>query len=218
MTKITLLKLSKMSLLLASLLLLFILGCNYWVLSTAKGKMFNNLADVEPRDVALVLGTSRSPNGKTENLFFTYRIKAAAELYFSGKVKHIIVSGDNSSINYNEPRDMQKALIKLGVPKSAITLDYAGLRTLDSVVRCKEIFQQQKVIIVSQEFHNYRALFIAQHHNIDAIAYNALQPNIPAWKTTIREYFARPKAVIDVCFLDAQPKHLGDKIDIEIQP
>ena len=211
-------KFSKMLLIIVLVLFGFVLFCNFWILNAAKGKIFNNLAEIEQRDVALVLGTSRSPDGKTENLFFTYRIKAAAELYFAGKVKHIIVSGDNSSAIYNEPRDMQKALIKLGVPKSAITLDYAGLRTLDSVVRCKEIFQQQKVIIVSQEFHNYRALFIAQHHNIDAIAYNAQQPTMPTWKTTLREYLARPKAVIDVCLLDAQPKYLGDKIDIDIQP
>ncbi len=218
MNKITFLKLAKMCLMFALLAFLFMAGSNWWLLSSAKGRMFNKIEEVEAREVALVLGTSRSPDGKRENLFFTYRIAAAAELYFAGKVKHIIVSGDNSSLNYNEPRDMQKALIKLGVPKSAITLDYAGLRTLDSVVRCKEIFQQQKVIIVSQEFHNYRALFIAQHHNIDAIAYNARQPELPAWKTTIREYLARPKAIIDVCLLDAQPKYLGDKIDIDIYP
>ncbi len=218
MNKIMLLKISKMVLMLALVALLFVLGCNYWLLAHAKGKMFDKINEIEAREIALVLGTSRSPDGKRENLFFTYRIAAAAELYFAGKVKHIIVSGDNSSANYNEPRDMQQALMKLGVPKSSITLDYAGLRTLDSVVRCKEIFQQQKVIIVSQEFHNYRALFIAQHHNIDAIAYNARQPELPTWKTTLREYLARPKAVIDVCLLDAQPKYLGDKIDINIQP
>lgn len=191
---------------------------NWWVMTSVQDKMFSRLDEVEARDVALVLGTSRSINGRTENPFFTYRIQAAAQLFFAGKVKHIIVSGDNSSQYYNEPRDMRKALMKLGVPSECITMDFAGLRTLDSVVRCKEIFQQSKIIIVSQEFHNYRALFIAQHHGVDAIAYNAKYPTSATGKTLWREFLARPKAMLDIYCFDAQPKYLGDKVNIELYP
>lgn len=209
---------SKATMKLTAIAILFVLVSNFWIMNSVSDKMYSRLADVETRDVALVLGTSRSINGITENPFFTHRIEAAAELYFSGKVKHIIVSGDNSSNRYNEPRDMRKALLKRGVPDSCITMDFAGLRTLDSVVRCKKIFQQQRVTIVSQGFHNYRALFIALYHGIDAIAYNADYPATASSKTILREYLARPKAVLDLYLLDTQPKYLGDKIDIRVRP
>lgn len=191
---------------------------NVWVITSANDKMYDELDSIQARDVALVLGTSRSYDGKKENPFFTERIRAAAELYFSGKVKHIIVSGDNSNKNYNEPRDMRKALVKLGVPGECITMDFAGLRTLDSVLRCKEIFQQKKFIIVSQGFHNYRALFIAGFHGIDAIAYNADYPDKMSDKTLYREYLARPKALVDLYWFNAQPKYLGDKVNINLMP
>ena len=95
------------------------------------------------------------------NPFFEKRIETAAELYRIGKIDHFILSGDNRSMYYNEPMAMLKALLKKGVPASAITLDYAGLRTLDSIVRCKQIFGQNKIIIITQPFHSYRALFIS---------------------------------------------------------
>lgn len=189
---------------------------NYWVLTRVGPNVYNNVDKVAYSDVALVLGTSRSVNGVDENPFFTHRITAAAELYFNGKVKHILVSGDNSSMHYNEPRDMRHALIKRGVPDSCITMDFAGLRTLDSVVRSHKIFQQKRITIVSQEFHNYRALFIAKHYGIEAVAYNANYPTKATMKTIVREYLARPKAILDLYFLNTQPKFLGDKITIRV--
>lgn len=210
------LKWIKFALISFTLLLVLIALCNWWVISTVGSKVYSSIEKVEYSDVALVLGTSRSVNGVYENPFFTYRIQAAADLFFAGKVKHILVSGDNSTAIYNEPRDMRKALIKLGVPDSCITMDFAGLRTLDSVVRSKEIFQQKRITIVSQGFHNYRALFIANYHDIDAIAYNAEYPVMASSKTILREYLARPKAILDLYFLNKQPKYLGDKIDIRV--
>ncbi len=190
--------------------------CYYWISSTGQALSFDDIEAIEVREVALVLGTSRSVNGVYENPFFTHRMEAAAALYHAGKVKHILVSGDNSTHNYNEPRDMRQKLIALGVPKEAITMDFAGLRTLDSVVRSKEIFQQRKIIIVSQEFHNHRALFIARYHGINAIAYNAKYPIYASNKTLLREVFARSCAVLDLYLLGTQPKYLGDKIDIRV--
>ncbi|MCP4438630.1 MAG: hypothetical protein GY810_06760 [Aureispira sp.] len=198
------------------LMVLLIVVCNWWVISTVNSKVYSSLDEVEYSDVALVLGTSRSVNGVYENPFFTHRIKAAADLFFAGKVKHILVSGDNSTAIYNEPRDMRKALVKMGVPDSCITMDFAGLRTLDSVVRSKEIFQQKRITIVSQGFHNYRALFTAHYHNIDALAYNAEYPSAASSKTILREYLARPKAILDLYLLKKQPKYLGEKIDIRV--
>lgn len=197
-------------------ILLLILTTNYFVINTVEPKVYDKLSEVTYSDVALVLGTSRSINGKDENPFFTHRIRAAAGLFFEGKVKHILVSGDNSSMRYNEPRDMRNALVKLGVPDSCITMDFAGLRTLDSVVRSRKIFQQKRITIVSQEFHNYRALFIANYYGIDAIAYNAIYPEKVSLKTLFREYLARPKAVLDLYIFHTQPKFLGDKVVINV--
>jgi SanA protein len=195
---------------------LVVLGANLLVLSSVDSKVYTDIEKVAYSDVALVLGTSSSVNGRTENPFFTHRITAAAELFFQGKVKHILVSGDNSSMHYNEPRDMRHALIKLGVPDSCITMDFAGLRTLDSVVRSHKIFQQKRITIVSQEFHNYRALFIAKYYGIEAVAYNAAYPEKATMKTVLREYLARPKALLDLYLFDTQPKFLGDKINIRV--
>jgi SanA protein len=194
--------------------LLFI--TNYWVVSIGSEFAFNQLDKLGNRDIALVLGTSRSVNGINENPFFSERMRAAASLYHSGRVKHILVSGDNSNKEYNEPRDMRAKLIQLGVPADAITMDFAGRRTLDSVIRCKEIFQQKKVIIVSQEFHNYRALFIARHEGLDAVGYNAYYPKDVSYRILFREYFARPKAVLDLYFLNTRPKIMGKKVDIPV--
>ena len=195
---------------------LLVLGLNQWMLSSVKQQVFQQTDAVAYSDVALVLGTSRTINGIHENPYFTHRITAAAELFFAGKVKHILVSGDNSSLQYNEPLDMRNALMARGVPDSCITMDFAGLRTLDSVVRSKKIFQQKRITIVSQEFHNYRALFIANYYGIDAIAYNAAPPRGVTLKTQLREYLARPKAILDLYILHTQPKFLGDKIDIRV--
>lgn len=195
---------------------LVVLLLNFWMLASVSDKTYNDIEDIVYSDVALVLGTSRSVNGVVENPYFTHRITAAADLYFRDKVKHILVSGDNSSMHYNEPRDMRQALIERGVPDSCITMDFAGLRTLDSVVRSHKIFQQKRVTIVSQEFHNYRALFIAQHYGIDAVAYNASMPKAGAFKITLREYLARPKALLDLYILDTQPRFLGEKVDIRV--
>lgn len=209
-------KLTKWTALGTLLIIAFVVGSNWWITSSVKSKMYNDVNSVEARDVALVLGTSKRLAGNVPNSFFTHRMKATAELYHAGKIKHIIVSGDNGSKYYNEPRDMYESLIELGVPAEAITMDFAGFRTLDSVVRSKKVFQQDKIIIISQEFHNYRALFIAQYYGIDAIAYNAEAPDHAHPRTLLREYLARPKALLDLYILNKKPKFLGDTIDIQV--
>src|SRR5690349_18166886 len=140
-----------MLILLASVVLL-ILVTNIWVVNSTSHKVYSGIDVIPANDVAVVLGTShKTPSGKP-NQFFEYRIKMAATLYESGKVKHLILSGYNPTRYYNEPIEMKKALVKLGVPDSVITLDYAGLRTLDTIVRCKEIFGQDTITIITQPF------------------------------------------------------------------
>src|SRR5690606_9533870 len=141
----------------------------------------------------------------------------AAQLYHSGTIKHIIVSGDNSLVEYNEPRQMYKALIKAGVPEKAITFDYAGFRTLDSVVRSKEVCGQNNIVIISQRFHGERALCINNNYHIDGICFPAQNPPEKyAFKTQLRDYLPKTLAVIDVYLLNRQPKFLGKKENLSI--
>ncbi|MBL4593331.1 MAG: YdcF family protein [Flavobacteriales bacterium] len=199
------------------LVVLFVVFSNVIIVKSTKGDIYSTISEIPNKDVALILGTSKYTVGGYTNLFFKYRISAAADLYHLGKVKHIIVSGDNRVENYNEPKQMQKALIALGVPKSAITLDYAGFRTLDSVVRCKKVFGQNEIIIISQRFHIERALFIANKYEINAVGFAAQDPPEKySTKTRIREYFAKTKAVIDLYIIHKKPKFLGKKEVIEI--
>jgi SanA protein len=176
--------------------------------------VFDTVDSVPPQKAVLVLGAARYL-GDRQNLYFTYRIQAAKELYEAGKVKVFIVSGDNSRKDYNEARDMRDALVEVGIPDSIIHCDYAGLRTLDSVVRMKEIFGQDSFIVVSQKFHNERAIFLARHYDLTAYGYNAKDVALSrlSYRTKIREVFARVKVFVDIA-TGKGPKYLGDPIEI----
>jgi SanA protein len=190
---------------------------NLWVVGSTKANVFTESDKLPEHRVALVLGTSNKTTAGLPNQFFERRMDTAAELYKIGKIDHFILSGDNRSMFYNEPIEMRKALVSRGVPVNAITLDYAGLRTLDSVVRSKEIFGQDKIIIITQPFHSYRALFISNYYNIDAVAMVASDPGLEiSFKVRIREYFARTKAVLDLYILKTSPRFMGEKENIII--
>ena len=137
---------------------------------------------------------------------------AAAE---AGKVDRIIVSGDNRRREYNEPEAMRRALVERGIPGEVVILDYAGFRTFDSVVRAKEVFGQDSFIVVSQKFHNERAVFIAGLKDIDAVGFNAADIGLRAGGvlTHVREWGARCKVFLDM-ISGRQPHFLGDPIDI----
>lgn len=203
---------------LAGLLLTIVVGmaiCDVLTVSTASGRLYDRVGDIPARRVGLLLGTApKHENGGT-NLYFVYRVDAAAELYKAGKVDRIIVSGDNHVREYSEPDEMRDSLLARGIPDSVLVLDYAGLRTLDSVVRAQKIFGQSQLIVISQRFHNERALCLAHHFGIDAIGFNA--KDLPLYyqaKGFLRERLARVKMFLD--FLTGkQPKHLGNPIEIQ---
>lgn len=210
-------KVLKWALIALGLVFCVLLASNIWVVKSTEEDVFTNFNDVPGATVALVLGTSNKLTNGLPNPFFNNRIATAATLYKEGKVTHFILSGDNRTIYYNEPSEMRKALLKWGVPDSVITLDYAGLRTLDSIVRCKEIFGQDKIIIITQPFHSYRALFISHYYNMDAVAIIAQEPIEEAvFKVYFREYFARTKAILDLYILKTAPHHLGEKEHLQI--
>ncbi|NUM50875.1 MAG: YdcF family protein [Flavobacteriales bacterium] len=194
--------------------ILLSLWANLSITSQTKNFLYSDINTVPSHKAALVLGTSKYRSNGEKNLYFLYRIQAAALLYKTHKVTYIIVSGDNSTMQYNEPNTMKKELIKLGIPDSVVYLDFAGFRTLDSVVRCKEIFDQKEFIIVSQKFHNERAVFLARKHHIEAIGFNAKDVDAYyGFKTNLREYFARIKVFIDL-ITGKEPKFLGEKIEL----
>ncbi|WP_209391073.1 vancomycin high temperature exclusion protein [Chryseobacterium sp. RR2-3-20] len=212
--KKNLLKISKTFLLLFGAGIIFIVFANYNIKQSSDSFLYDDASKIPTTKVAMLLGTSKTLSSGFPNAYFTNRIKAAADLYKSGKIKYIIVSGDNSRKDYNEPEDMQLALMQQGVPQDKIYLDFAGFRTLDSVLRSKEIFGQQKLIIISQKFHNERAVFLARKNNIEAYGYNAENVNKYAGlKTNLREYFAKAKVYWDLLF-GVEPKFGGDKVVI----
>lgn len=189
------------------MVLLVLLGVNFWVIFQTQDRVFAD-DSVPYRKVGLILGTSKSHAGG-RNEYFQERVEAAAWLYKNGKVSHLIVSGDNRSVYYNEPKDMYNALTELGIPKKAITMDYAGLRTLDSIVRARLIFGQDAFTIVTQDFHSYRALFIADYYQVDAVAYAAGGFQKLSFELAMRELIARNLAALDLFVFDSQPEHLG---------
>lgn len=199
------------------LFLALVIGCNVWVIRSTEDKVFSHYEQLPDCHVALVLGTSKYSRSGRPNLFFKYRIDAAAHLYKLHKANYFIASGDNSVSYYNEPQDMKKALVLQGIPADHITLDYAGFRTFDSVVRSKKIFGQDSIIIVTQEFHCYRALFISNYYGMHAVAFatGGVPEGHSPW-TLFREYLARCKAVIDLYVLRKKPKFLGKTIKIEL--
>lgn len=194
---------------LAILLVVFIALSNLWVFYSTKDSIFYSPQNIPYHEAALVLGTTRQLKSGISNPFFAYRMDAAAKLYHAGKVKYLILSGDNGTTEYNEPLDMQEALLSRGVPEAALILDYAGFRTLDSVLRCKKVFKQKDFTIISQPFHNARALFICQQYGITAVGFAARDvPQAFSFKTLLREGLARPKAVLDIYVLRTQPRFL----------
>lgn len=195
---------------------LFILIASYIFVDSFDRYCFDDLSDIPHNRVGLLLGTAPHMIDGRDNLFFSYRIDTAVALFRAHKIDYILISGDNRTRGYNEPVAMQEALVAKGIPEEKLILDYAGFRTLDSVVRAKEIFGQDQFTIISQKFHNERAAFIAQHYDIDAICANAKDvPLTLSPRVRIREILARVNVVLDMYILNTQPKFLGEKIEIK---
>ncbi len=190
---------------------LFIVWANVTAVWASRGRVFDDVSKVPQSQVGLVFGTTDRVNGR-ENLYFRYRIEAAARVWKAGKLETLIVSGDNRTRFYNEPEKMKQALVNLGIPEDRIVCDYAGLRTFDSVVRAKEVFGATSLLVISQRFQNERAIYIARANGIETYGYNAKDVSAKAGsKTRIREVGARVKMWLDVHILETRPKHLGER-------
>lgn len=170
---------------------------NEWVKQSAAPYIYNDAEKLPKNRVGMILGTNKWVRTGVKNEYFTNRIEAAALLYNNNKVEHLILSGDSSQ-HYNEPKEMQEALVALGIPREAMTLDYLGFRTYDSVLRGKFKYDLNAFTIISQLSHNYRAVFVARKHNIAVIAYNAEPAEGTEGKRNYREFLARIGAIVDV--------------------
>lgn len=188
-----------------ALLILFIPLSNCYITHSTRDKIFIDHQKTPSHEIALVLGCS--PHSQS----FASRLDKAAQLYNSQKIRHFLVSGDNSRDDYNEPEAMRLALIKRGVPRRNITLDYAGFRTLDSIIRANEIFGLEKFLIITSDYHMARAIFIGQRLDLDVIGAPSPCSQSPYFSkiNTQRERLARALAVIDTCFINRKARFLG---------
>ncbi|WP_027078255.1 SanA/YdcF family protein [Maribacter antarcticus] len=208
-------KLLRIGIVLVSVPLLALLICNSLINSFAEGKTYSSTSEIPKNQVGLILGTSKRIIGGQPNPYYENRISATVALYNANKINFILVSGDNGSIYYNEPTTMKKDLVAKGIPEEYIFLDYAGFRTLDSMVRAKEVFGLTQVTVISQKFHNERAIYIAEKKGLKAIGFNATDIAFESGiRVQLREYFARVKVFLDLA-LKVQPRFYGDKITIE---
>ena len=191
-------------------LVALVVFANHRILSRHRDRLFYDVAAVPAADVALVLGANPVTASGQTNLHFLYRIEAAAALYHAGKVRQLLVSGDNHRADYDEPTEMKQALIARGVPTAAITCDYAGFRTLDSIVRAHRIFGLERCTIVTQRYHAARALEIARARGIDANGFCTRDVVLRhSLKTELREILARTGTILDLYVWRRQPHFLG---------
>lgn len=187
-----------------ALCIILMLSCDFLVSSHAKGKIYEDVETIPYRETGLLLGTTPQTRiGRHVNRFFVFRIAAAEKLYKAGKIKTILISGDENSLDgVNEVESMRDSLIARGIPSNAIMLDGRGFRTLESIIRAKQVFGLQSFTLISQKFHNERALYQADHLNLnikDPVAFNAESPrSAMATITYMREYLARVKLFLDL--------------------
>ncbi|WP_312761365.1 ElyC/SanA/YdcF family protein [Epilithonimonas sp.] len=187
----------KIILRLVELGILLLILANFWVFALTSGRTYTKISKVPSRDCALVLGTSPKMRSGIANPYFTARMDAVGTLYHHGKIKKIIVSGEKS-LNYDEPAAMKRFLVYTeGVPENIIIEDPKGFNTHKSILRCKNVYGQKNVIIVSQGFHNLRALFFARNNGMNALGFDAqdVSKNESFYRNHTREFFARVLAV-----------------------
>ena len=180
-----------------------VLVCNVWIIAATKSRVFYDISSVPFNHDGLVLATGKLIEQGRVNQHFLRRVDAAAAMYHAGKVERLILSGDKG---HDEPIEMRRALLLRGVPESALVLDNYGLRTLDSVVRARDVFKCAKLTVISERFHDFRALFLSRYYGVDAVAY--APRDLPfGWmvRPTMREYLARVKAVLDLYVLKTKP-------------
>ena len=194
---------------------LFIMVCNIIVVSNSDKYVltFDEVSKIQDADCIIILGAAVKPDGTMSNVL-EERVSMGEKLYSAGVSDRILASGDHSRENYNEVGAMKEHLINSGVPENVIFTDHAGFDTYDSMYRARDIFKAEKVVIVTQQFHISRSVYIARSLGLEAygiasdVNYRYFKP-----KTEIREIIARAKYVLD-SIIKPEPKYLGEDIPI----
>jgi len=175
---------------------------DYWVTVQTQPRLYDNINNLPNKEIGLVLGTRKMLNDGQINVYFSARIETAAKLIKHNKIKKLLLSGARIDDNYDELREMYGDLLKLGILPEQMMVDNNGFHTIDSIINAKNVFKINDFVVISQGFHNQRALFIADYYGLQAIGFNAADP---IWsgrlKTTFREYFARVRVFIDLLIL-----------------
>lgn len=194
-------------------LMLSAIALDRWISWKTAPFVYDELQTLPSRQVGVVLGTAKYYRTGVINQYYLFRIQGALNAYNSGKISYLLLSGDNALQSYNEPMTMRRDLIAAGVPPADIVLDYAGFRTLDSIVRTRKVFDTNDFTIITQRFHCERALFIAQHLGIQAQCYAVPSPK-NMMTVRLREFGARLGALFDLYILKREPRFLGPQIPI----
>lgn len=209
-------KIKKILIGLCLVLLSTVIASQVWIYISTKNSIYSHSSELMHNKVGLIPGCNKYVSNGIINLYYQQRINAGVKLYKDKKIDFILVSGDNAHASYDEPTEMKKSLIEAGIPKEKIYLDYAGFRTLDTIIRAKEVFQLTEVTFISQNLQNQRGVFIGMNRGIDVTAFNAGTVSIRhGYKTVLRELFAKIKMILDLYILDKGPKFLGEVITIE---
>jgi len=189
------------------------LGLDRWISWKTAPFIYEDVTTLPHRQVGVVLGTAKYYRAGVINQYYLYRMQGALNAYNSGRVNYLLLSGDNAQQNYNEPMTMRRDLIKAGVDPADIVLDYAGFRTLDSIVRTRKVFDTNDFIIITQRFHCERALYIALHLGIQARCYAVPSPK-NMLSVRAREVGARLGAMADLYLMKREPRFLGPLVPI----
>ena len=202
---------------LGAMILLFVVSSRLYSAASAQAQIYN-LEDVPEKPVAIIFGAQVNRSGRPSAMLAD-RVQMGVELYETGKVKALLLTGDNSTVNYNEPEAMRQYALELGVPDAALVLDYAGFRTYDSCYRARDIFQVDQAILVTQAFHLDRALLTCNGLGIVAVgvAADVLRPTGYArsslLRSMVREIPSTTFAVVDL-LSGRLPMYLGDPLPI----
>ena len=200
---------------LAALAMLMLMIPDLVIKNQTRDKLYFDSNKIPFNKVGLLLGTSKYVSRGKINLYYQYRINAAVELYRHHKIDFVLISGDNGQKEYNEPKTIKEDLVKAGIPANKIYSDYAGFRTWDSIIRAKKVFNQDSITVISQQFHNERAIFIGIKNQMNIVGFNAKDVSrFYGFKTAIREKFARINLMLDL-LIHKKPKYLGPPITIQ---
>lgn len=194
-----------------------VLAANLWVLAVTDDRIEDDLMLCAAEPVGIVFGTSYWSRGGGRNPYYVARLGAAARLFRMERVEHLLLSGDNRTRYYNEPVTMWRDLREVNVPDADMTLDYAGFSTFDTLVRARKVFGADRVLLITQDWHLPRALYIANAVGLDARGCAVPSRSVAGvWQLRMREWLARVAMLGDLYLWQREPYFLGPRVPLPV--